>query len=289
MTQGNFSRPIVDIIKQRASWRAYKIQAIEPEKIAKLREFMGSLSTGPFGGHARFEFIEFANIDPNEARKLGTYGIVKGARYFLVGVKTPSPMDLEDYGYLLEEIILLATDLGLGTVWLGGTFKRSEFARQVHVTGDESIPAVSPVGYVTDKRRWVDSVMRWAIKASVRKSWENLFFLGSFGTPLPPGSAGTFSMPLEMVRLAPSAGNGQPWRVVKEIDANNFHFYIQRIIKSKEGGHLPGFTHIDCGIAMCHFALTAEEMHLAGKWIVKDPQLSPLPPTTKYIATWVQG
>lgn len=283
-----FSRSIIDIIRQRSSWRAYKIQPIEPEKIAKLREFMGSLSTGPFGGHARFEFIESASIDPNEAKKLGTYGIVKGARYFLVGVKTPALMDLEDFGYLFEEIILLATDLGLGTVWLGGTFKRSEFATQVHVTSNESIPAISPVGYVTDKRRWVDSIMRWAIKASARKPWESLFFLGNFDTPLPLKSAETFTIPLEMVRLAPSAGNGQPWRVIKDPTALNFHFYIQRQMKGKDGEHLPGFTRVDCGIGMCHFELTAQELRLPGKWMVKDPHITPLPLNTKYVASWSQ-
>ncbi len=281
-----FSQSIVNVIKMRSSWRAYKDQLIEPEKLAKLRDFMGSLSTGPFGGHARFELIESANIDPNKARKLGTYGIIKGARYFIVGVKTPAPMDLEDYGYLFEEIILMATDLGLGTVWLGGTFKRSEFANQVHVTDNESVPAISPVGYVTDTRRWLDLLMRRAIKANSRKPWENLFFKGGFNTPLPPSNAESFSIPLEMVRLGPSAGNGQPWRVVKVSESNKFHFYIQHVRRGKVADSLPNFTRIDCGIAMCHFTLTAEEMNLPGKWVVKDPQISPLPPNTKYVATW---
>ena len=285
--QMKFSRPIVDVIKQRSSWRSYTNQPIEPGKLAQLREFMASLSTGPFGGQARFELIECPLLDPTITRKLGTYGIVKGARYFLVGVKTPSPMDLEDFGYLFEEIILLATDLGLGTVWLGGTFKRSEFARQVHVGGNETIPAISPVGYVTNKRRWLDSFMRWSIKANTRKPWEDLFFLESFGTPLSRETAGTYSVPLEMVRLAPSARNGQPWRVVKEQDANNFHFFIQGSRKGNAGQPLPGFTRIDCGIAMCHFALTAQELGLGGHWIVKQPLVSPLPPNTKYVATWI--
>ncbi len=282
-----FSRSVIDIIKMRSSWRAYKAQPIEPEKLAKLRESMKSLSTGPFGGRARFELIECPNIDPTEAKKLGTYGIVKGARYFIVGAKTPSPMDLEDFGYLFEEIILLATDLGLGTVWLGGTFKRTDFANQAHVTGNESVPAISPVGYVTDKRRWVDSIMRWSIKATTRKPWEQLFFMGNFNTPLAPTSVEPFNIPLEMVRLGPSAGNGQPWRVVKDQDAHNYHFYIQRTSKSHELKSLPQFTRIDCGIAMCHFDLSTKQLKLPGKWVVQDPHIGPFPLNTKYVASWV--
>jgi len=33
--------------------------------------------------------------------------------------------NLEDFGYLMEEAILFATGLGLGTCWLGGSFTKS--------------------------------------------------------------------------------------------------------------------------------------------------------------------
>ena len=65
--------------------------------------------------------------------------------------------------------------------------------------------------------------------------------------------------PLEMVRLAPSAVNKQPWRVV--IADNAAHFYLKR---SKGFGHETDLDmqKIDMGIALCHFALTAKESGL---------------------------
>ncbi len=292
VAQVQYSQPVINIIKIRSSWRAYKAQPIEPEKLAKLRESMKSLSTGPFGGRARFELIECPNIDPTTAKRLGTYGtygVIKGAQYFLIGVMTQSPMDREDFGYLFEELILLATDLGLGTVWLAGTFNRSDFSNYMHITSNEYVPAVSPVGYVTDKRRLLDNVIRRYTKATTRKPWELLFFNGNFHTPLDPGVAEPFNIPLEMVRFGPSAKNWQPWRVVKDQGANNFHFYIQHVNNRQDGGSLPGFTRVDIGIAMCHFDLSTVELKLPGKWVVKDPQIVPLPPKTRYVASWISS
>jgi len=48
------------------------------------------------------------------------------AQYFVAGTVRSVAFAEEDYGYLLEEIMLQLLDMGLGTCWLGGTFKRNE-------------------------------------------------------------------------------------------------------------------------------------------------------------------
>ena len=284
----DYTKPVVDIIPTRSSMRTYTPTPIEPEKLQFLQDAMAESTTGPFGGQARFVWVELDAVDPVEVRQLGTYGFIKGAKYFIIGVKLASPMDLEDFGYCFERIILLATDLGLGTVWLGGTFKRAEFAKQAHLVANESVPAISPVGYATDKRRLVERVGRRVIKATQRKPWASLYFDGDFATPLAEPTAGSYATALEMVRLGPSAGNGQPWRVVKDARNNSFHFYVQR--KGKPGGdvQLPQFTRLDIGIAICHFDLVTREAGLDGEWVVNDPQITPLPPNTRYEASWVE-
>lgn len=50
--------------------------------------------------------------------------------------------------------------------------------------------------------------------ADTRFPFETLSFRNTFQEPLFPESAGRFRDALEMVRLAPSAGNKQPWRIV---------------------------------------------------------------------------
>lgn len=68
--------------------------------------------------------------------------------------------------------------------------------------------------------------MRKAVKADERLPFEELFFDGSMDKPLNADKAGDIEVPLEMVRLAPSAVNKQPWRVI--VEDKMVHFYLKR-------------------------------------------------------------
>lgn len=72
-------------------------------------------------------------------------------------------------------------------------------------------------------------------RRSVR-TFEELFFDGTFDLPLTREKAGVFAEPLDMVRLAPSAVNKQPWRVV--VADNAAHFYLKRSKGFVHGSHL---------------------------------------------------
>jgi nitroreductase len=76
-----------------------------------------------------------------------------------------------------------------------------------------------------------------------------------------------------MVQFGPSAGNKQPWRVIKASDKNIFHFYT---INPKDGRFLKysKFRPLDIGIAVNHFDLTAKELGINGNWIIENPQIS---------------
>ena len=69
---------------------------------------------------------------------------------------------------------------------------------------------------------------------------------------------------------APSANNFQPWRIIKEPKANIFHFYMKRIPGLKQLFFMKAdLQRVDIGIAMCHFALAADEEGLKGIWKVE--------------------
>lgn len=89
-----------------------------------------------------------------------------------------------------------------------------------------------PVGYTAKKMSVRETMMRMAIKADDRLLFEELFYDGTFDTPLSKEKADSLRLPLEMVRLAPSAVNKQPWRIVIKDDC--VHFYLKR---SKGFGH----------------------------------------------------
>ncbi len=127
----------------------------------------------------------------------------------------------------MERIILGITDLGLGTCWVGGTFRRNDYAYMIDLAADELLPAITPVGYPPrDSRTIVDKSLVYLAQSRNRKPWEKLFFLHDFAMPLTENEAGDYREMIRAVQLAPSASNKQPWRIVKERDRNNYHFYL---------------------------------------------------------------
>ncbi|MFX1387858.1 MAG: nitroreductase family protein, partial [Promethearchaeota archaeon] len=147
----NFSKPIIDIIRERTSRRAYNGYPLENHSRDTVIELLENPNLqSPFSnyaGKARFKLISVPEFTSNEKKKLGTYGFIKGAQDFIVGAVQKSQLSREHYGYLLETIILAATDIGLGTCWLGGFFNRSLFASKIERTPDEIVPAITPIGY----------------------------------------------------------------------------------------------------------------------------------------------
>jgi len=281
-----YSRSIIEIIRERSSRRSYTPQPVEAEKLRALTDFFAALK-GPFGGEARFVILDTTDWGEGKINALGTYGTIQGAKLFIVGIIRRGEHDMEDFGYQFEKIILRATDLGLGTCWIGGIFNRSRFADKAGVREDEVLPAISPLGYPTQKRTVTDSIIRWSAGSRNRRPWHQLFFHGSFEMALTTATAGRYFEPLEMLRLGPSASNRQPWRVVKEQGRDIFHLYLRR---SKGYGKLIKAVDLQCidmGIAMSHFELTARELGLGGRWEKMPPSLSPLPERTEYVRSWI--
>lgn len=283
-----FSKSIIDIIKQRTSWRTYSKRLLEEQlkekllEILELRNFKSPFSE--IAGKCRFDLIGMPEFDSDEKKKLGTYGMIKGAQEFIVGAVEKSDYDRENYGYLLEAIILSATDINLGTCWLGGFFNQSLFSKKIECKPNEVVPAITPVGYTAENRRAKEKIIRSFVKANARYPWDQLFFERDFSITLPQENIGKYATLLEMVRLGPSAGNKQPWRIIKELDADNFHFYV-RFSKGKKGLIYNKFVRLDIGIAVCHFDLSAKEIGIDGEWTFSEPDIEK-PEELKYIISW---
>jgi hypothetical protein len=271
-----FSKPITDIIQERTSRRTYSGKPLEnniKENVKKILENHDLKS--PFSeraGNVRFELISVPEFEPNEKKKLGTYGFIKGAQDFIVGTVEKSQYCREHFGYILETIILAVTDLGLGTCWLGGFFNRSLFSSKINRKSEEIVPAITPIGYPV-QRTTREKLIRSFAKADKRLPGDQLFFEGNPTTPIKKEDIGKHSVLLEMVRIGPSAGNKQPWRIIKETHKNIFHFYS---INPKDGRFMKysKFRPLDIGIAVSHFDLTAKAADFKGKWIFENPQIA---------------
>jgi hypothetical protein len=142
---------IIETIKSRTSCRTYGDKSVEPDKLSALKDFLASNDRVPFGSDVRFQLLDLDEPEMNSLKDLGTYGVIRGARQFIVGAVKKQPKAMEDYGYAMEMNVLKATALGLGTCLLGGTFKRSGFAQRVHLEDDELLPVISSLGYAGNK------------------------------------------------------------------------------------------------------------------------------------------
>ena len=277
----SYTNPVTELIQRRYSCRTYADRPIDASLRQSLERFLAWLEPGPFGTVARFALIASTPEDAGALRGLGTYGFIKNPAGYIAAAIESGPHDMEDLGYIMERTVLYATDLGLGTCWLGGIFSKSRFATRIGLRPNESLPAVIAVGIAAGRPRWVDKLIRLGAGSDKRKPWEALFFERTFSTPLSRQRAGAYAMPLDMVRAAPSASNKQPWRIVRQ--DGYWHFYLQPTPSYRKSE----LQRVDMGIAMCHWALTVQEHGMQGEWAVAPPPIQTPEPRTVYIATWL--
>jgi len=272
--------PIEKTVNARHSVRSYQKRSIPSEEKEKIRNYITGL-TNPFSVDVSFQLL--GNNPAETGEKLGTYGVIKGASDYVGASVAPCDLGLEALGYSFEQLILYLTSLGFGTCWLGGTFDRSAFAAAMKLKEGDLFPVISPIGYPQEKRRMIDSVTRWIAKSDQRLEWQDLFFKEDFSHSLTPAEAGDYAFPLEMLRLAPSAVNKQPWRIVQ--DQRGYHFYEAQSMKKNKFGI--DIQRTDIGIGACHFHLAALERDLSGKFVSQTNPGIQTPEQMCYLFSWI--
>lgn len=155
----------------------------------------------------------------------------------------------------------------------------------MEVNQEEILPIISPIGYESENKSFLEKTMKKVSHCNYRKPWNEIFFFRDFTCPLTEHTTlDEFKDVLENVRLAPSALNKQPWRIVKQ--GENFHFFISN--DKEEEKNLYNIKNIDIGISMCHFDLTCKEKGIKGEFKIVNPHISQIPKHYKYIITWIK-
>lgn len=279
----NNSFPIESAVKKRISVRNYTDMPIEEIKMSEIKKFVSN-TDNPFNQNVNLHFFDLN--DSGEDQKLGTYGVIKGAQHYLGASVKPITMALVAVGYQLETIMLYLAHLDIGTCWLGGTFDRKGFTSVLSIGADEILPAITPLGYAQERRHLQEVLMRTFIQAHKRFDWEKLFFFNDFQTPLTKEEAVEFAFALEMVRLAPSASNKQPWRILSKDGV--WHFY-----QYKSPGYSDAFPYdiqrIDMGIAAAHFHLATAEMGISGEFAWELAPNIEMPVNFEYVFSWIKS
>lgn len=230
-----------EIIESRKSVRTYdSTRSLSDEQVDSLRMAITDAKS-PFGGTVAISLNKFALNGPF---KPSTYGTITGAEwFFLMGTDSSEESQLS-LGFRMEQVVLKATAMGLGTCWIAATFKGTSFADAAKFSDKTPLQVISPVGYPAEKRSMLDKITRMAVGSAKRKPMSDLFIVDENSK---------FYQPLEMMRLAPSSTNSQPWRA--QVVGNDVFFYYEN--KSKA-------SILDLGIGLSHFYLAAKETGIEG-------------------------
>ncbi len=155
-----------EVIKRRRSIRKYKGTPVPRESILKVLE---AARIAPSAGHRQpWHFIVVQDEGTRE-KLAGRSKWAAEAPAMIVGLAdteaSPSWCD-NDVGIAFEHVVLAATDLGLGTCWMGQTRRDAEVKALLGIPNRFKVIALTPIG-VPDQvpgpkeRKSLEEIVSW--------------------------------------------------------------------------------------------------------------------------------
>jgi nitroreductase len=201
----------------------------------------------------------------------GVYGMFTTAPHYIIAVSQEKPGYMENLGFCMERMILAATDMGLGTCWVGSIFNEEKLRMLIPaLESNERIVALTPLGYADTSpgAQIAQQLVRWGTdRLGNRKSLSEIASQYIWSVPW-EGEDPTMNDILARTRLAPSWDNTQPWHFV--VDDRQVLAAVDRT--PQQGNVCAGkpYYRLDGGIAMCHFYLAAQEAGFEGMWRIPE-------------------
>jgi nitroreductase len=154
-----------DVIKKRRSVRKYKDTPVSKDKILKILE---AARIAPSAGHRQpWHFIV---VEEKETiKKLAKQAWAATAPVMIVGladlVASPN-WCINDLGIAFEHIVLAATDLGLGTCWMGQSNREELVRNLLDIPDNYKVVALITLGEPDEtpgpkERKTLESIVSW--------------------------------------------------------------------------------------------------------------------------------
>lgn len=262
---------ILKAMRVRKSDRTYTDKAVDKGLLNELIEIFNKskrLNDIPL------KLVPFPGKEVEKAMTgiIGSYGAIKNAPLWLIGVSKVAENYQENFGFALEQFILECTQRGIGTCWVGGFFKMSILDKKVKKEEDENIVCISPFGYAA-QRRLGEKAMRSIGRLNVRKPMEERVFLKQWGNPADDflKTNPDLYQVFDLARWAPSASNKQPCHYIYDDDKivilldQSLQRKWPEFIKKDRAEDL-NFQRVDAGIGMAHIYLAANYLGFKGSW-----------------------
>lgn len=225
-----------EAIFQRSSVRRFQMRTIEPKIMEQLNYFIQSVS--PLHPEALYR-IAVVEAGSDGDRELRPKCRVEAPYYLVFSAKEHS-FAAKNAGFVMEQIVLYLTSKGIGTCYLSD-FKLSKAA--------DNYRTMIVVAFGRPA-----SAMAMGPSRKGRKKAADLAYFKE-------ETSGNVRRILEAGRMAPSAGNGQPWRFV--VYANRIHIFMKHSALAMP--RRQELREISMGIVMTHMALAAEEQWMNWK------------------------
>lgn len=222
---------LLEAIEARHSVRRY-IQKPLSDKIINVME--SKISECNKAGRLNIQLVV---NEPKCFSGMLAYGKFSGVEnYIVMAGKAEKDID-ERVGYYGEQLVLLAQQLGLGTCWVGLTYRKVKDAYKLN--DGEKIKCVIALGYPAEKGHQHKTKTR----ADVSNAGDN--------TP------SWFAAGVDAALKAPTAINQQKFFLeYNGANANGVH-----LIRAKSLFSIVGYTRMDLGIAKLHFEIGASEVN----------------------------
>lgn len=235
---------LMEAIETRISCRSYTDQPLDQETVDELTSLAADLSQE--GG------IRIVIVGPNN----GGANLKLNGRMFNGTISTYAaiigPDDhftREKVGFFGEKLVLHATQLGLGTCWVAGTFDRASVT--LSMSDEEVLHDVIPIGHMPAKQPFAQRTIRAGLRRRDKKPEAMYKGDGSLADAPAWIRAG-----IDAVIKGPSAVNEQP--VVFTYEDGKLRGTLPHIKR--------GLEYTDLGIAKLHFQIAAEDAGITGTW-----------------------
>ena len=231
---------MLQAMKLRKSIRNYKDEDVSPEHLQKVKTIINEAKHLYDSIPMEVLLIEDGSkITDTFTGLLSKYTKVK-APHYLAFTSELQEGHLENIGFIGEQIVLMLTELGIATCWLGSAIKQEVFKTIFTVKEKQSYIILVSFGYPVKPLEPVATRKRLDKSKVVTGAYDN-----------------KYEIIVQSLIDAPSAINSQPWRL--SIKNNKFDLFLENknILTKKM---LKDTNHIDMGIGLSHLYSSSIEL-----------------------------
>jgi nitroreductase len=172
---------LIDVIKSRTSIREFSATDVEDEKITYVLECARLAPSWMNKQCWRFIVIKDKETIETIAKTSLINRWLKTAPVLIAACADPTESDTHnsiDYSHIdvsiaFEHLILGATDVGLGSCWIGG-FNEEKVKEVLEIPKRIRVVALTPLGYPVEKRSIVEGITKTVLRAKKRKTLDEI-------------------------------------------------------------------------------------------------------------------